>query len=151
MVPPNYIFASSPFLWRAAASIGSALASATFDSACRFLGLDVVPNGILVAIITDFERVVVGPGLPRTHAGVSAGFQHRRIDRRQRKVMVTFHDHRIWRSAITVSYHIAFMLISRIRCYYCCFPRISTSTSSFSGTMGLRTLTSRREKRSFNT
>src|ERR1700730_4747684 len=70
---------------------------ATFDLACRFLGLGVVPNGILVAIIADFERVVLGRALPGTHTGVGAGFQQRRIDRRQRKVMVTLHDHRIWR------------------------------------------------------
>src|ERR1700722_13282892 len=55
---------------------------ATFDLARRVLRLGVVPNGILGAFIADFERVVVGRAFPRTHAGVGAGFQQRRIDRR---------------------------------------------------------------------
>src|ERR1700721_1299400 len=54
---------------------------AAFDLACRFLGLGVVPDGILVAFIADSERVVVGCALPGTHAGMGAGFQQRRIDR----------------------------------------------------------------------
>src|ERR1700722_867446 len=106
---------------------------AAFDLACRFLGLGVIPNSILVACIAYFERVVVSRALPGTHTGVGAGFQQRRIDRRQRKVMVTLHDHGIWRlrdhCAMPVCLHVALPS---------CVTTLSNATSSPRG--GLKPL-----------
>lgn len=71
--------------------------NATFDLRRSSLRFGVVPCGIHIAFTVDVQRVMVGRALPRTHACVATRFQQRRIDRLARKIMVTFHDHRILR------------------------------------------------------